>query len=200
MSKLSSIEALEALYGTPAEASLIKVVDHMTPLYSKWIMASKFVILSTVGPEGTDASPRGDAGPVVQILGQKTLLLPDWRGNNRMDSLRNIVRDGRVSLMFMIAGSNTVVRVNGTAELRDDVDLVQRFSQKGIHPKTVIKVSTAEIYTQCARALMRADLWGDTPKRTDLPSVGQFLAEAKEGFDGDDYDATWAERANKTMW
>jgi hypothetical protein len=100
VAKVTDIAALEALYGTPAKPSIIKVADHMTPLYAKWIAASRLCVLSTVGPCGTDGSPRGDDGPVVQIADQKTLLMPDWRGNNRMDSLRNIAADGRVSLMM----------------------------------------------------------------------------------------------------
>ena len=100
VAKVMDIAALEALYGTSAKPSIIKVVDHMTPLYAKWIAASRLSVLSTVGPAGTDGSPRGDDGPVVQVADQKTLLMPDWRGNNRMDSLRNIVAHGRVSLML----------------------------------------------------------------------------------------------------
>ena len=102
MDTIRTVDALEALYGAPMPAALAKAVDHLTPLYSKWIETSRFLILSTIGPEGTDASPRGDAGPVVKIADAKTLLMPDWRGNNRLDSLRNIVRDPRVSLLFMI--------------------------------------------------------------------------------------------------
>jgi len=200
LSEITDIDALEALYGTPAEASIIKVVDHLTPHYLTWISRSRFVVLTTVGPEGTDGSPRGDVDPVVQVLDPRTLLLPDWRGNNRMDSLRNIVTDGRVSLMFMIAGSNTVVRVNGTAVLSTDVDLVHRFEQKGIHPKTVVKITIREIYTQCARALMRSALWTDGDHSVGLPTIGQFLAEAKDGYDGDTYDANWLERAKKSLW
>lgn len=150
---VKDIAALEALYGTPGEASLRKVAPCLTPTYRKWIMSSRFCILSTVGAEGTDGSPRGDDGPVVLELDPQTLALPDWRGNQRLDSLRNIVSDGRVSLMFMVPGSNTVVRVNGSAVLSDDPDLVTRFEQKGRHPATVIVIRIAEVYTQCARAL-----------------------------------------------
>ena len=107
------IAALEALYGTPGKASLIKVRDRLTPTYRAWIMASRLCVVSTIGPNGTDGSPRGDDGPVVQELDPQTVLMPDWRGNNRMDTLRNIVADGRISLMFMVPGSNNVVRVNG---------------------------------------------------------------------------------------
>ena len=114
MTTIDTIQALEDLYvRKPGAASLDKVAQQMTPLYRKWIMESQFCILSTVGREGTDASPRGDDGPVVVELDSKTLAMPDWRGNYRLDSLRNIVEDGRVSLMFMVPGSNNVVRVNG---------------------------------------------------------------------------------------
>jgi len=112
MSIVRDVETLEQIYGTPGKASIIKVAHQLTPTYRAWIMASRLAMLSTVGPEGTDCSPRGDDGPVVKEQDEKTLLLPDWRGNNRMDSLRNIVRDGRVSLMFLVPGSNNVVRLS----------------------------------------------------------------------------------------
>jgi predicted pyridoxine 5'-phosphate oxidase superfamily flavin-nucleotide-binding protein len=115
MQTIDDIAALEALYDAPSNRSLAKVTPVLTPAYRRWIEASRFCILSTVGPDGTDATPRGDDGPVVRIVDDRTLWLPDWRGNNRLDALRNIVADGRVSLMFMITGNTTVVRVNGTA-------------------------------------------------------------------------------------
>ena len=129
MQYIDDIAALEALYGTPGQPSLRKVADHLTPLYRTWIMASRFAVLTTVGADGTDGSPRGDDGPVVTELDPHTLAMPDWRGNNRLDSLRNIVSDGRVSLMFMVPGSNTVVRVNGRARLTADADLRARFER-----------------------------------------------------------------------
>jgi len=197
---VTTIDQLEALYGTPGEASFIKVAPAITPLYRKWIMASRFCILSTVGPDGTDGSPRGDDGPVVAELDPQTLLLPDWRGNNRLDSLRNIVTDGRVSLMFMVHGSSNVVRVNGRAVLTDDDDMTARFEQKGKHPCTVIVVTVQEVYSQCARAILRAGIWNGIDESDSLPSVGDLLAEAKDGFDGATYDADWVGRAAKTMW
>ncbi len=200
MNTLSDVAELEALYGTPGEASIIKVASALTPLYRKWIMSSRFCVLTTVGPEGTDGSPRGDDGPVVQELDAQTLLLPDWRGNNRIDSLRNIVRDGRVSLMFMVPGSANVVRVNGTAALTTDADILARFEQKGRQPRSVIVISVAEIYSQCARAILRAGIWSNEDESAALPTVGELLAEAKAGFDGAEYDAAWAGRAAKTMW
>ena len=157
--------------------------------------------MTTVGPDGTDGSPRGDDGPVVLELDPQTLALPDWRGNQRLDSLRNIVTDGRVSLLFMVPGSNTVVRVNGSAVLSDNPDLVERFEQKGRHPATVIVIRIAEIYTQCARALIRSGLWTAGDQSDGLPSVGEIMTDVTQGdFDGVSYDAEWAARAAKTMW
>lgn len=200
MQTVTDIAELEALYGTPAEAAMIKVADRLTPLYRQWIMASRFAVLTTVGPEGTDASPRGDDGPVVTEQDPHTLLMPDWRGNNRMDSLRNIVRDGRVSLMFMVPGSNTIVRVNGTAVLTIDAEMCARFDQHGKLPRAVIVITIAEVYTQCARALVRSELWTAGDQSTGLPSPGDILAEMKAGFDGQTYDANWGARAKATMW
>ncbi|MCF6444341.1 pyridoxamine 5'-phosphate oxidase family protein [Nereida sp. MMG025] len=196
---IRSVEDLEAIYGAPAEASLLKVADHLTPLYRAWVMASKFCVVATVGDEGTDASPRGDAGPVVSELDPKTLLMPDWRGNNRIDTLRNIVRDGRISLMFMVPPSNNVVRVNGMAVVSQDQDLIERFEQAGKHPRTVIVITIGEIYTQCARALMRSALWSPA-EMPDLPSIGEIVKEQKASFDAKSYDEGWAARAKDTMW
>lgn len=156
--------------------------------------------MATAGPEGTDCSPRGDDGPVVLELDPGTLALPDWRGNNRIDTLRNIVRDGRISLNFLVPGSVTLVRVNGTARLSADPALTGRFEQRGRHPRTVIVVAIAEVYSQCARALIRADLW-NRDNAAGLPSVGDILTELTEGaFDGKGYDAAWGARAAETMW
>lgn len=200
MNRIETVAALEALYGSPGEASLVKVTDRLTDAYRAWIARSRFVVLSTVGPEGTDASPRGDAGPVVEIADARRLLLPDWRGNNRIDTLRNIVRDPRVALMFFVAGSNNVIRVNGSAIVSADASLTARFEQRGKHPRSVIVISIAEVYPQCARALMRAGLWTAGDMSEGLPSVGDMLAQAKEGFDGARYDAGWQARARDSLW
>ncbi|MEM9787079.1 MAG: pyridoxamine 5'-phosphate oxidase family protein [Pseudomonadota bacterium] len=197
---ISDIAELEDLYGQPGKASLIKVADHLTPLYAKWIAASRLCVVSTVGPDGTDGSPRGDDGPVVQIQDPKTLLMPDWRGNNRMDTLRNIVADGRISLMFMVLGSNNVMRVNGSAVVSVDTGLIGRFDAKGRQPRSVVVITVAEVYSQCARALMRARVWSSDDESADLPTVGELLAEQEAGFDGAAYDAEWPGRAAKTMW
>ncbi len=201
MQVIETLEALEALYGAPSAASLRKVATRLTPLYRQWIMASRFCVVTTVGPEGTDGSPRGDDGPVVQELDERTLLLPDWRGNNRIDSLRNILRDGRISLMFMVAGSDTNVRVNGRAVLSDDPDILARFSDRGRAPRSVIVISIEEIYAQCSRAPMRAGLWNSGDQSAGLPTMGQILAEQTSGeVGGASYDAEWPGRAKKSMW
>ena len=200
MEFIDSVKGLEALYGTPGAASIRKVADQLTPLYARWIARARFVVLTTVGPAGTDGSPRGDDGPVVTPLDARTLAMPDWRGNQRLDSLRNIVEDGRVSLMFMVPGSNTVVRVNGRARLTADEGLRARFARKGRQPATVIVIRIAEVYTQCARAVLRAGLWS----RNDadgLPTPGEILAEVSNGEEGGAaYDAEWPARAARTMW
>jgi uncharacterized protein len=198
---VNDISELKGLYGDPAPASIGKVVSELTPLYTKWIMASRFCIVSTVGSDGTDGSPRGDDGPVVRPLDMHTLAMPDWRGNNRMDTLRNIVEDGRISLMFMVPGSNTVVRLNGSAKLSINPELTRQFEIKGRHPCSVILITIAEIYTQCARAPMRAGLWSGEPAPHDLPTVGELLAEATSGEQGGkSYDDDWLPRALETMW
>ncbi|MEO0362425.1 MAG: pyridoxamine 5'-phosphate oxidase family protein, partial [Pseudomonadota bacterium] len=193
--------ALEALYGAPGEASLVKVARRLTPAYRRWIMASRFCVLSTVGPEGADGSPRGDDGPVVDALDDGTLAMPDWRGNQRLDTLRNIVRDGRAAMMFFVPGSNNVIRVNGRAFLTADDALRARFGRDNILPATVIVLKIEEIYSQCARALLRARLWSSLNETADLPTVGEILAEMTAGrIDGKAYDEEWPERAAKTMW
>ncbi|KIC12004.1 pyridoxamine 5'-phosphate oxidase [Leisingera sp. ANG-M1] len=200
MQILTSTDALEEIYGSPVPQSLTKVTSHLTPLYRSWIGAARFLVLSTIGPEGTDASPRGDDGPVVHVADDKTLWLPDWRGNNRIDSLRNIVRDPRVSLMFMVPGCNNVVRVNGTAVLTADESLRTQFARKSLLPATVAVITVEELYFQCAKALMRSRLWDPAAERPAVPTAGQFLKEQEESFEAEAYDAGYAEYAKSRMW
>lgn len=200
MQTISTIEALEALYDDALPRSLTKVVGRMTPLYRRWIEASRFLVLTTVGPEGTDSSPRGDDGPVVHIDEQERLLLPDWRGNNRIDSLRNLVRDGRVSLMFMVPGCNNVVRVNGRAVLTADAELTASFDKGGKRPKTVIVVTIEEMYFQCAKALMRSKLWQSGDESGAVPTAGEFQRERQADFDAESYDRDYPKYAAPRMW
>lgn len=201
MKWISSLDDLHAHYGTPAEAATVKVTDHLTPAYRRWLERSRFCVLTTVGPEGTDGSPRGDEGPVVMALDPQTLALPDWHGNNRIDSLRNIVRDGRISLLFLIPGANNALRINGTARLTVDDGLRARFDRQGKQPRSVILVRVSEVYSQCARALIRSALWSGGDQSAGLPTVGDMLKEITEGrIDGAAYDAEWPGRAAVTMW
>jgi PPOX class probable FMN-dependent enzyme len=203
MTVVTLIEELEQIYGMPKEPSLRKVADHITPQYRQWIEASSVCALATVGRDGLDASPRGDVGKVLHELDEKTLLMPDWRGNNRMDSLRNIVSDPRVALMLMAGGSNNVTRINGRAVVSLDPDLIDRFDDRGHKPRSVIVVRIEEIYFQCARALMRGEIWNSEtwPDERALPSAGQILQEmTNQEFDGVAYDIAWPERAKETMW
>ncbi len=200
MDVIKDIETLESLYDQAVPASLSKVARKMTPHYRRWIEASRFAVLTTVGPEATDGSPRGDDGPVVRIADENTLLLPDWRGNNRLDSLRNIVVDGRVSLMFMVPGCANVVRVNGNAVLSADETLTNSFAKNGKAPKTVIVITIGEMYFQCAKAIMRSKIWSGIDESDGLPSAGDFIKEFKAGFDGAAYDEGYVEYAKPRMW
>ena len=201
MTDITTIEQLEEIYGQPDPNSIAKVAQHVTPEYAAWIEASQFAVISTVGAEGTDGSPRGDDGPVVRIYDAQTLLMPDWRGNNRADSLRNIIEDGRASLMFMVPGKTNVIRVNGTATLTQDPELMALFRVKNREPRLVIRIAVGEIYSQCARALIRSKLWSRDEADLDLPTVGEILkAQTKGAVDAETYDTNWAKKAKTTMW
>src|ERR1700744_5834011 len=203
MSVIATIEQLEAIYGQPGESSTVKVADRITPSYRMLIEKSPFAALATSGPEGLDCSPRGDLAGFVRIHDEQTLMMPDRRGNNRVDSLRNIVRDPRVALLFLIPGSGSTLRVNGRAQVSADPALLASFRMDGKAPRTAIVMTIGEIYFQCARAIVRSDLW-NPDKRVDpatLPTPGQILASMSDNaVGGDSYDREWPERAQKTMW
>lgn len=201
MDWISNLDDLHARYGTPATPAVVKVTPQLTPSTRAFLDRSRFCILTSVGPEGTDGSPRGDQGPVVSVLDPKTLALPDWKGNERIDSLRNIVRDGRVSLLFLIPGSTTALRINGHARLTADPALCASFTRSDIHPRTVIIIAIAEVYPQCARALQRSELWTAGDQSAALPSIGTMLQEASAGtIDATAYDTDRARRAHLGMW
>jgi PPOX class probable FMN-dependent enzyme len=203
MSTITSGADLEALYGMPGETSLVTERDRLTPSYRRFIEASHFVALATSGPEGLDCSPRGELGGCVHIEDDRTLMLPDRRGNNRIDSLRNLVRDPRMALLFLIPGSGSTLRLNGRAVLSADPALLERFAVNGKPPRSVMVVTVEQVFFQCARAIVRSELWNPAhhvdPKT--LPTPGQILAEMSENrVGGEAYDREWPERAQKTMW
>ena len=203
MQTIDSVAELEALYGTPLETATIKEVAHVTPEYAQFIAASPFVSFATSGPEGLDCSPRGDLPGFVRIADPQTLLMPDRRGNNRIDSLRNVVRDPRVALLFLVPGVGNTLRVNGLAQVSVEPALLESFAVDGRAPRSVVVVRVTAVYFQCARALVRSDLW-NAAKHVDpktLPSAGEMLASLSSGrVGGEPYDRQWAERAKATLW
>jgi uncharacterized protein len=200
---IDSIEQLEGIYGVPQETATAKEVDHVTPEYARMIAASPFVAFASSGPEGLDCSPRGDLAGFVRIADAKTLQLPDRRGNNRIDTLRNIVRDPRVALLFLIPGVGNTLRVNGRARLSTDQALCQSFAVDGHTPRSVITVTIDSIYFQCARAIVRSELWN--PERYVDPKslfiAGEILAKLSGGrVGGEAYDQAWPARAKASLW
>lgn len=204
MTSIATLAELDALYGKPAPTATVKEVAALTPQYRALIEASSFLALATSGPEGLDCSPRGDApGRLVRITDDRTLMLPDRRGNNRADSLRNIVRDPRVGLMFLIPGSRSAVRVNGQARLETGAALLAGFAVEGATPRCVIVVTIDAVFFQCGRAIERAGLWNPAGfiAPESLPTPGDILASLSGGaLGGSEYDRAWPERAKNTMW
>ncbi len=203
MTRITTVEELAALYGPVGEASTAKVANRVTAQYGAIVAASPFAALATCGPEGIDCSPRGDRPGFVRVHDDRTLMLPDRRGNNRVDSLCNIVRDPRVALCFLIPGSGNTLRVNGRATLETDAALLSSFAIEDKAPRSVMVIAVGEIYFQCARAIVRSRLW-DPSSHVDpktLPTPGEILAAMSDDrVGGAEYDRTWGERARQTMW
>ena len=203
---IRTLEQLDALYGEPIAAAVIKELDHVSEHYRAFVEASPFLVLATVGPEGLDCSPRGDPAGFVRVAGPKTLLIPDRRGNNRVDSLRNIVHDPRVALLFLIPGIGSTLRVNGRAVLSSDPALRESFAmgERGDKVPTCVIVLTVDaVYTQCPKALIRSKLWDPATQipRSALPSAGEMLEAISNGsFDGKAYDEAYPKRLEETMY
>lgn len=200
---VTTVQALEALYGPVAAPSRVKEVDYIHPAYRPFIEAAPFVVLASAGGGGLDASPRGDGPGFVHIEDSKTLYLPDRRGNNRIDTLRNIVEDPRVALLFLVPGVGETLRINGSAQICIEPALLERFAVKGQRPKTVLRITVTSLYFQCSRAVIRAGLW-DVSKhlpRSALPSAGQILkALSNAEIDGEAYDKALPGRIADTLY
>lgn len=196
--------ALNALYGESPAGAIAKEIDYIHPHYRAMIEASPFMVLATAGPEGLDASPRGDpAGSFIQVVDDKTVLIPDRRGNNRVDSLRNIIRDDRVALLFLIPGVGETLRINGRASISVAPELIERFPLKGTLPRSVIVVRAERVYFQCPKALVRSELWNPNKQisRSALPSTGTILADITAGrVGGEQYDRDYPERLRSTIY
>ena len=201
--RITNVAALERLYGAPSGAAVEKELDYIHPHYRTLIAASPFVVLATGGPDGLDTSPRGDAAGFVIVEDEKTLLIPDRRGNNRIDSLRNIVADPHVALLFLIPGVGETLRVNGRAIISTTPTLLERFSVDGRLPRAVIVVSVDTVFFQCSRAVFRAKLW-DAARHIDrrsLPSLGTMIADISQArIDAATYDSGLYERLKATLY
>jgi PPOX class probable FMN-dependent enzyme len=200
---IEDVAALEALYGLPAGASVEKEVSYIHPHYRRMIEVSPFVVLATNGPEGLDTSPRGDAAGFVAVEDEKTLLIPDRRGNNRVDSLRNIIADPHVALLFLIPGVGETLRVNGTAVISTAPALLARFEMEGKLPRSVIVVKVETVFFQCSRAIWRSKLWDPATQidRKALPSLGRMISDLSESrIDEQTYDAGLYERLKASLY
>ena len=200
---IDSLDRLRELYGQPAAQAWAKETPGLTPAYRRWLEQARFFALATSGPEGLDCSPRGDAkGAAFAVLSDTELAIPDRRGNNRLDSLANIVVDGRVALLFLIPGILEALRVNGRATLTTDPTLRARFAMAGREPVSVIRVTIEAVYFQCARALMRSQLWSEAARLSadQVPTAGEMTKAADPEFDAENYDAALRARQRDSLY
>ena len=200
---ITTMQQLEALYGERMPASVVKEIDHISPHYRAQIEAAPFVTVATSGPEGLDCSPKGDAPGFVRILDDKTLAIPDRPGNNRLDGFRNIVRDPRIALLFLIPGVGETLRVNGRASISIEPELMQSFAVNGKLPRCVLVVHVESVYFHCSKAIMRSKLWDEAAKidRKTLPSTGTIIAELSQGkLGGETYDRELPERHKAMLY
>ncbi len=200
---IRDLAALRAIYGEASEASLMKEIDHVDANYRAMIEAAPFVVMATSGTEGLDVSPRGDPPGFVVVEDPNTLLIPDRRGNNRTDSLNNLIEDPRIALLFLIPGVGETLRVNGRASISVDPALLARFPAQGKLPRSVIVVHVERVYFQCPKALVRSDLWNPAKhvERRSLPSAGTILADITKGrVGGTEYDKAYPERLKQTIY
>jgi uncharacterized protein len=200
---LTSVEQLEAIYGTPGERAIWKEIPYLNEDYRAFVSASPFIVLASAGPEGTDCSPKGDAPGFVKIIDERTLAIPDRPGNNRIDNLRNIVVDGRVSVLFIVPGVGETLRVNGRAAVSNDAALLESLAVDGKLPRTAIVVNIETAYFHCSKALARSHLWDPERhlERSNLPSAGQMHKRlANREFDAQAYDQDLAERLPSTLY
>lgn len=199
---VKSVAGLEALYGLPAGAAVIKEIDHISEHYKTFIEASPFVVLATSGPDGLDCTPRGDPAGFVRVVDRHTVMMPDRRGNNRLDTLRNLVRDPRIALLFLIPGDGRTLRINGRAEINIDPELCASFTMEGRVPRSVIVITAERVYFQCPKALIRSRLW-DPSRHIDtqaLPSSGVIMQALQESFDAETYDRDYPQRLKETIY
>jgi uncharacterized protein len=200
---ITTTEQLEQLYGEVFPPAIAKEIDHVNAHYRAFIEAAPFFALATSGPDGLDCSPRGDPAGFVRVHDEKTLLIPDRRGNNRIDSLRNLVHDPRVALLFLIPGCSETIRVIGRVRISVDPALCKRFVMEGKTPRCVLVVAVERVYYQCAKAIVRSKLWDPATQidRKSLPSSGTILAGITGGrIGGPEHDRGAPERLKATIY
>jgi hypothetical protein len=200
---LTTIAELEALYGEPNERAVRKEISYVNDAYRRFIELSPFVVLSTAGPDGLDCSPRGDAPGFVRVVDERTLALPDRPGNNRVDSLRNVVETQHVALLFIVPGVGETLRVNGRGRIDNDPALLERFAVDGKLPRSVLTIEVDAVYFHCSKAMVRSQLWDPARhvERSQLPSAGEMLRSIDgEAFDANAYDAGLAQRIKATLY
>jgi PPOX class probable FMN-dependent enzyme len=203
MPRITTIAELEALYGFPQPPAITKEIDYISEHYKAFIDRAPFVVVATAGPEGLDCSPRGDPAGFVRVSDARTVLIPDRRGNNRIDSLRNLVRDPRIALLFLIPGIDNTLRINGRAEITTDVEPCASFAMAGKLPRSVIVVRVERVYFQCPKALVRSRLWNQEAQiaRSELPSTGTILESLSKGaIDAQAYDRSYPQRLKETIY
>jgi PPOX class probable FMN-dependent enzyme len=200
---VTSVAQLEAIYGEPYGPAVVKEIDHVNADYRAFIEAAPFCAIATSGPSGLDCTPRGDPPGFVRVIDEKTLLIPDRRGNNRIDSLRNLVADPRIALLFLIPGCGETIRVNGRAAISTDPALCGSFVFAGKTPRTVIIVTVERVYFQCSKAIVRSKLWDPATRidRATLPTSGTILAHISNGaIGGPEHDRAAPERIKATIY
>ena len=203
MAILRTVEELEALYGHPKGGAVFKEITFLNLHYRAFVEAAPFVVLASAGPGGLDCSPKGDAPGFVRILDERTVALPDRPGNNRIDNLRNIVVDPRVSLLFIVPGIGETLRINGRAEISVEPELLASFAVDGKLPRSVIVVRVEAAYVHCSKALMRSKLWDASRHlaRSQLPSTGEMLAAlSPEAIDAAAYDREAPQKLQATLY
>lgn len=206
MKKITSLEMLEDTYGQPVERALWKEIDYINHHYQQFIQASPFLIMATYGEKGVDCSPRGDPAGFVRVKDSKTLLIPDRKGNNRLDSLKNLIANNQIGLIFLVPNVGETIRISGRAEILIDEALCQSFAMQGKPASSVISVTVEKAYFQCQKALVRSSLWDPDQyiERDKLPTAGQmakfFSLQKSVEFDAEDYDKNYPEHMKKTLY
>lgn len=193
---------LTGLYSSPSERAILKQIDALDEHCRAFIAASPLVMLATCGPGGADCSPRGGQPGFVEVATSTLLLLPDSSGNNRLDSLRNMIANPSVGMLFLVPGIHETLRVNGRATISHNAELRDRFVSNGKTPKTVIGIHVEEAFIQCSKALVRADLWNAEKQRerTSLPSLGTVLeAHTRGRVNAAEYDRDAERRVRESL-